>query len=99
MEGIAMRKLVCGKVALHLAGMAMLAVLAGCGGSPTEPPPPPPLTLTASVAVTATPCVAPASGNVNCSFSASTSGGTTPFTYAWTFSNPANGQSVQASGQ
>ena len=90
-----MKKWVCRTVVLQMAALGMLAALAACNGDggPTASG------LTASVTVTGAPCTAPASASVNCTFSASTSGGTAPFTYAWTFSNPANGQTVQASGQ
>jgi hypothetical protein len=40
--------------------------------------------------LTNTPCVAPSSGAVSCTFSATASGGTAPYTWAWTINNPAN---------
>lgn len=51
--------------------------------------------------VTGAPCVAPAIGNVSCTFSAVATGGQGPFTYSWTFTNPANplAPTVQLSGE
>lgn len=56
--------------------------------TPSPNPNPAPATFTASMRAEETPCVAPGSGPVSCVFVASTNGGTSPFTYRWTFSTP-----------
>jgi hypothetical protein len=66
---------------------------------PPPPPPPPPTPLTGSISVSNTPCIAPSTGNVSCTFVASASGDQPPYTFAWTFINPANGLVIPATGQ
>jgi len=51
-------------------------------------------TVAATFTVANTPCVAPQTGNVSCTFNAAATGGTGPYTFAWTFTNPINGQVV-----
>ncbi len=53
--------------------------------------------VTATFNVTNPPCVAPSTGNVSCTFNALATGATAPYTFAWTFTNPANGQVVTGS--
>ena len=56
-------------------------------------------TATATFSVTNTPCVAPSAGNVSCTFNASATGATAPYTFAWRFTNPANNQVEMLTGQ
>jgi hypothetical protein len=72
----------------------MMAAQAACGDSPSGPGS---TTTTggtgnpnaaADFTVTGTPCVAPSAGPVTCTFNASASGGTGPFTFDWLFTNP-----------
>jgi hypothetical protein len=87
-----------------------MAVQAACGDTPSGPggttttgtttttttgtP-----TFAADFTVTNTPCVAPAAGNVSCTFNGAATGGTPPYTYtSWKFTNPANGQVVPPAG-
>lgn len=75
----------------------LMAVQAACGDKTTGPG-----TTTggttgnpnaaADFTVTNTPCVAPSAAPVNCTFNASASGGTGPYTFDWVFTNP-NGTS------
>lgn len=90
--------------------LALILAAAGCGGSPTRTTSTISTTSVASTTTTTvpglsgtitvqdTPCVAPASGQVSCTFVASASGGPSP-SFSWRFTNPANGQVVTASGQ
>ncbi|MGC4085153.1 MAG: hypothetical protein QM736_24305 [Vicinamibacterales bacterium] len=97
-----------------LAGLTFATVvIAGCGGSPDIGPGTSTTTtstttssttttiptFSGSIAVQGTPCSAPASGNVSCTFVANVIGGQSPFTFEWVFTNPANGQTVNATGQ
>jgi hypothetical protein len=59
----------------------------------------PPTKLSGSFSVANTPCIAAQSGNVSCTFNGLASGDQAPYTFAWTFSNPANGQTIPSSGQ
>jgi hypothetical protein len=70
-----------------------------CGVPPPPPPPPPPAKLTGSFSVANIPCIAAQSGNVSCTFNGSASGDQAPYTFAWTFNNPANGQTIPGTGQ
>jgi hypothetical protein len=73
----------------------LMAAQAACGDSPSGPGS---TTTTggttgnpnaaADFTVTGTPCVAPAAAPVSCTFNASASGGTGPFTFDWLFTNP-----------
>lgn len=45
------------------------------------------------------PCVAPSAGPVSCTFAGSATGGLTPFTFRWRFTNPANNQVVDVNDQ
>jgi len=85
------------KVFMQIDGAGVQPV---CGTAP-PPPPPPPGALSASFAVQLAQgkCDAASAGNVTCTFVASASGGTTPYTFTWTFTNPANGQVVTANTQ
>lgn len=65
-----------------------------------------PTTTTTSIApldvfisVLNTPCVAPNVGQVSCTFAGSATGGRTPYTHLWTFTNPANNQVVTVNTQ
>jgi hypothetical protein len=55
--------------------------------------------LDARISVQNTPCVAPSSGPVSCTFAGSATGGRTPYTFRWRFTNPANNQVVTVNGQ
>ncbi len=56
--------------------------------------------LDARIDLQNTPCVAPGSGPVSCTFTGSaTTGGRTPYTFSWRFTNFANNQVVTATGQ
>ena len=56
--------------------------------------------LDARIDIQNTPCVAPGSGPVSCTFTgASTTGGRTPYTFNWRFTNFANNQVVTVNGQ
>jgi hypothetical protein len=56
--------------------------------------------LDARIDIQNTPCVAPGSGPVSCTFTGSaTTGGRTPYTFNWRFTNFANNQVVTATGQ
>lgn len=56
--------------------------------------------LDARIDLQNTPCVAPGSGPVSCTFTGSaTTGGRTPYTFNWRFTNFANNQVVTATGQ
>jgi hypothetical protein len=66
---------------------------------PPPPPPPPPSQLVGSFSVSNTPCIAAQSGNVSCTFNGSASGGQPPYTFSWTFTNPANSQIITNTGQ
>ena len=54
--------------------------------------------LDAFISVNNTPCVAPNAGQVSCTFAGSATGGRTPYTFSWVFTNPANNQTVNVSG-
>jgi hypothetical protein len=54
--------------------------------------------LDAFISVQNTPCVAPNTGQVSCTFAGSAQGGRTPYTFRWTFNNPANNQNVTVNG-
>jgi hypothetical protein len=45
------------------------------------------------------PCVAPNAGAVSCTFAGSATGGRTPYTFSWTFTNLANNQVVTVNSQ
>jgi hypothetical protein len=77
-----------------IAFLLLMAVQAACGDSPSGPGS---TTTTGGTAnpnaaadftVTNTPCVAPSAAPVTCTFTASASGGTGPFTFDWLFTNP-----------
>jgi hypothetical protein len=76
-----------------IAFVLLMAAQAACGDSPSGPGS---TTTTggtgtnaaADFTVTGTPCVAPSAAPVNCTFNASASGGTGPFTFDWLFTNP-----------
>ena len=77
-----------------IAFVLLMAAQAACGSSPSGPGS---TTTTggtgnpnaaADFTVTGTPCVAPSAAAVNCTFNASASGGTGPFTFDWVFTNP-----------
>ena len=56
--------------------------------------------LDARIDIQNTPCVAPGTGPVSCTFTGSaTTGGRTPYTFNWRFTNSTNNQVVTASGQ
>jgi hypothetical protein len=55
--------------------------------------------LDARIDIRDEPCRAPGSGQVSCRFTgSSTTGGRTPYTFRWTFTNPANNQVVTVNG-
>lgn len=54
--------------------------------------------LAGSIAVQNLPCIAPASGQVSCTFAASATGGQAPYTFSWRFTNPANNVVVNVNG-
>jgi hypothetical protein len=78
-----------------IAFVLLMAAQAACGDSPSGPGS---TTTTggttgnpnaaADFTVTNTPCVAPSAAPVSCTFNASASGGTGPFTFDWVFTNP-----------
>ena len=83
-----------------------MAVQTACGDKPTGPG----TTTTtggttgnpnpaADFTVTNTPCVAPSAAPVSCTFNASATGLTGTPTFDWTFTNPANNQVVNRTGQ
>jgi hypothetical protein len=85
--------------------IALLAALqAACGGDsgPTQPTtntPPPATNASADFTVSNTPCVAPSAGPVSCAFNATASGGTGPYSFEWTFTNPGNNQAAAVPDQ
>jgi hypothetical protein len=56
--------------------------------------------LDARIDIQNAPCVAPSTGQVSCTFTgAATTGGRTPYTFSWRFTNFANNQVITGTGQ
>jgi hypothetical protein len=92
-----------------IAFVLLIAAQAACGGD--SPSGPGSTTTTggttgnpnaaADFTVSNTPCVAPSAAPLSCTFNASASGGTGPFTFDWLFTNPngtAPNNQAQATG-